>query len=354
MLTRQSLSTAVLSHLGLPYSRSWGDYLRQTASCEELAAAQMEPRHAPERFGTVEAGVYRSSVLQPLNFQFVSDLNLKTIVHLSPEVTLRAVSKFINEKKIKLLHLGLKFWRPSGWSLISEELVKEALEVVLDRRNHPMLIMCTSGVHLTGTVVGCLRRLQQHSFTSIMDELRSFAHPTHTRYANETFIEFFDVDLVSLPQDLPRWFGRATSVSQRKFVLPTRKPRKLAQDGSEANDPDSPESMERLPAYQRHFWDCTGPLAEAWYKDAVKETKTSDLLEPLPLLTPSNLGGEGGQIRTEKTDKRVIQDDEISNSGVNGDGADEDDDDDDEEEDAAIEVEIENDVLVIRFARRAI
>ncbi|GBG32078.1 Tyrosine-protein phosphatase SIW14 [Hondaea fermentalgiana] len=337
----------------------------------------METLHAPERFGTVEAGVYRSSVLQPVNFQFVCGLGLKTIVHLSPEVTLRAVSKFISEQNIKLLHLGLKFWRPSGWSLISEDLVKEALEVVLDERNHPLLIMCTSGVHLTGTVIGCLRRLQQRSFTNIMDELRCFAHPTHTRYANETFIEFFDVDLVSLPGQLPSWFSHASEVSHRKFA-PLARPRRPTSSSiatSTDGDDETYAQPERLPAYQRYFFDLTGPLVEAWYKDALKESKVSEkLLAPLPPREPSKSDADANAIeetlpppsidaepkagltRTEAPSKEVKDKGAAEGGGEGGVDHDEDEeeeDDDDEEEDA-IEVEVENDVLVIRFARRSI
>ena len=37
-----------------------------------------------ERFGIVEPHVYRSCVFHPENFAFISQLKLKTIVHLSP------------------------------------------------------------------------------------------------------------------------------------------------------------------------------------------------------------------------------------------------------------------------------
>lgn len=39
----------------------------------------------PEQFGIVEPGIYRSNTLYPLNFPFITQLNLKTVVQLSPE-----------------------------------------------------------------------------------------------------------------------------------------------------------------------------------------------------------------------------------------------------------------------------
>ena len=78
----------------------------------------------------------------------------------------------INENWLQR-HQGLKVWRPGvTWKPVSEELIKEALEFVLDVRNHPVMIMCSSGIHETGVLVGCLRRLQFRSMTSIIEEVR--------------------------------------------------------------------------------------------------------------------------------------------------------------------------------------
>ncbi|VAI16698.1 unnamed protein product [Triticum turgidum subsp. durum] len=42
---------------------------------------------------------------------------------------------------------------------IPEDRIREALKVILDTRNHPVLIHCKRGKHRTGCVVGCLRKL---------------------------------------------------------------------------------------------------------------------------------------------------------------------------------------------------
>jgi len=79
------------------------------------------------------------------------------------------------------------------------------LQLVLDPVNYPVLVMCTSGIHQTGTFVGCLRKLQRWNFNAIIVEYRAFAG-SKSRYMNEQFIELFDTDLVTLPKSLPAWF----------------------------------------------------------------------------------------------------------------------------------------------------
>eukprot|EP01135_Chromosphaera_perkinsii_P011411 Nk52_evm56s2391 gene=Nk52_evmTU56s2391 len=105
-----------------------------------------------------------------------------------------------------MVHLGYKAWKPdAGWKPVSEELIKEALELVLDVSSHPVMVSCTSGIHQTGTFVGCLRKLQGWNMASIFHEYRMYAG-SKSRYINEQFIELFDLDLVTLPQQLPPFF----------------------------------------------------------------------------------------------------------------------------------------------------
>ena len=43
---------------------------------------------------------------------------------------------------------------------MSEETVLRALDIILERRHYPILMLCAQGTHRTSTVVGCLRKLQ--------------------------------------------------------------------------------------------------------------------------------------------------------------------------------------------------
>ena len=68
-----------------------------------------------------------------------------------------------------------------------------------------MLIHCNKGKHRTGCLVGCIRKLQHWSLTSIFDEYRRSSAPK-SRSMDQQFIELFDASLVKVdPQHLPPW-----------------------------------------------------------------------------------------------------------------------------------------------------
>ncbi|KAJ2785286.1 hypothetical protein H4R18_000610 [Coemansia javaensis] len=160
----------------------------------------------PEAFALVEDGVYRcSGVLTGEQIKYLDTLGLRTVLILSVEGPSRAFSQYMKSKGISRVHLGMTHWQPNlGWKPVSEELIKDALERLLRSDSHPLLIVCSSGVRETGTLVGCLRKLQHWNFNSIVCEYRSFAGGK-AKYTQELFIELFDIDLVTLPPDLPRW-----------------------------------------------------------------------------------------------------------------------------------------------------
>ncbi|KAJ2811978.1 hypothetical protein H4S07_001715 [Coemansia furcata] len=142
----------------------------------------------PEAFALVEEGVYRcSGVLAAEQIKYLDTLGLKTVLIFSVEGPSRAFSQYIKSKGI------------------NEELINEGLECVLKQDCHPLLIVCLSGVRETGTLVGCLRKLQHWNFNSIVYEYRSFAGGKG-KYMHELFTELFDTDLITLPATLPKWF----------------------------------------------------------------------------------------------------------------------------------------------------
>src|SRR5262245_34038895 len=89
----------------------------------------------PSSFGIVESGVYRcSSAIHPFHFPFIQQLGLKTVIRLNQEVPNRVVTTFFEDLKVETLHVGRNAWNWSSWNAVSEELVKDALESVLDSR----------------------------------------------------------------------------------------------------------------------------------------------------------------------------------------------------------------------------
>ena len=68
-----------------------------------------------------------------------------------------------------LVHnLGLAAWEKGAVDTVG--LVKESLELVMQRGNLPALLCCSSGVGHCGLVVGCLRRMQVWCLASIFAE----------------------------------------------------------------------------------------------------------------------------------------------------------------------------------------
>lgn len=168
----------------------------------------------PKHFAIVEPSIFRSSTFTKEHFPFVRQLKLHTIVYLSPEEAPRPLQDFCKEEEHQLTLMSLGNQAPlltgrsgTSWTPLPGEVVKIALETVLDVSRHPLIIVCLSGVHQTGALVGCLRRLQGWSFTSIIEEYRRFSHGIG-RSPTELYIEHFDPDEITVPPSTPSWFIR--------------------------------------------------------------------------------------------------------------------------------------------------
>mmetsp|Transcript_56043 Transcript_56043/g.99794 ORF Transcript_56043/g.99794 Transcript_56043/m.99794 type:complete len:237 (-) Transcript_56043:47-757(-) len=171
----------------------------------------------PARFGCVECNLWRSKTPTVANFPFLKTLRLKTIVCLASELPTRALRTFIDQNDISFLHLACKLWKPEPtWTPFCEELFKEGLEILLDNANYPILVFCSTGVLLTGTLVGLLRKSQSWCLNAILEEYRTYtkqATSDSTSTGSTQFIEDFDMDLISfsLPR-APEWYQHASNL----------------------------------------------------------------------------------------------------------------------------------------------
>lgn len=92
------------------------------------------------------------------------------------------------------------------WDSLNENTIKHALDLIVDKTNYPILICCGMGRHRTGTVIGCLRRLQHWNLNSVSEEYRRFTGSRGGRILVELLIESFNIDLVSINWELaPDW-----------------------------------------------------------------------------------------------------------------------------------------------------
>lgn len=148
----------------------------------------------PANFAMVSPGVYRSGYPKLMNHTFLKSLKLKTLIYLCPENCDDANLQFCRQNSVQILQFGIQ-GNKEPFADIPEPVIRDALQVLLDVRHHPLLIHCNKGKHRTGCLVGCLRKVQRWSLTSIFDEYRRFAG-NKVRILDQQFIELFQTSLV--------------------------------------------------------------------------------------------------------------------------------------------------------------
>ncbi|WWC65783.1 uncharacterized protein I303_108405 [Kwoniella dejecticola CBS 10117] len=145
----------------------------------------------PENFALVSKGVYRSGFPKKRNFGFMQTLRLKTVLTLVLEDYPEANLEWCQSQDIQFMQFGIP-GNKEPFDNIPEDVICSALVAILDVRNHPVLIHCNKGKHRTGCLIGCIRRLQAWSLTSIFDEYRRFSSPK-SRAVDQQFIDLFDL-----------------------------------------------------------------------------------------------------------------------------------------------------------------
>ncbi|KAG0297220.1 hypothetical protein BGZ96_007278 [Linnemannia gamsii] len=172
---------------------------RQRELHYESANAVLVP---PLNFALVAPGVYRSGHPNKHNFPFMKKLGLKVIVQMSEEPYAPDLVGFLEQENIRRIHYKIE-GNKEPFIEIDEEVIRSALVNILDARNHPLLIHCAKGKHRIGCLIGCLRKIQNWSMTSIFDEYRRFAGSKVL--ADQEFIEIFPAKVPYLLEYKPVW-----------------------------------------------------------------------------------------------------------------------------------------------------
>jgi hypothetical protein len=95
---------------------------------------------------------------------------------------------------LQLISLAGSSWRNE--SDLTSEMVIAALGYILDERSYPLVLMCPTGTLQTSVVVGCLRKLQRWTLSSIVEECDCFVLPPAIKVQRRVveFIEEFALE----------------------------------------------------------------------------------------------------------------------------------------------------------------
>ncbi|XP_047328716.1 tyrosine-protein phosphatase DSP5-like [Impatiens glandulifera] len=143
----------------------------------------------PINFSMVEEGIYRSGFPQESNFGFLKNLNLKSIVYLCPEPYPKQNLEFLQSNGVRLFQFGIDGTKEEN---IPGKIITEALKVLIDVRNHPVLVHCKRGKHRTGCLIGCIRKLQNWRLSSVFEEYQDFAG-AKSRATDLNFLKNYDM-----------------------------------------------------------------------------------------------------------------------------------------------------------------
>ena len=123
---------------------------------EYTAQYEQELLMPPENFNMVSPGIYRSSFPKKRNFPYLEKLQLRTVLTLILESYPPVNQKFLILHQIQLFQFGVP-GNKEPFVDIPEPIIAQALTVLLDKRNHPVLVHCNKGKHRTGCLIGFLR-----------------------------------------------------------------------------------------------------------------------------------------------------------------------------------------------------
>lgn len=146
----------------------------------------------PLNFALVAEDVYRSGHPLEVNYPFLTNLGLRTIVYIGDrkESDNEGYKAWANGQNINWIH----FYEKSAKEPFTENdklVIKKTLEIILDSRNLPVLVHSNKGKHRVGVLVGVMRMLVHGwSLATIFDEYIKFAAGKGD--ADLEFIEMFD------------------------------------------------------------------------------------------------------------------------------------------------------------------
>ncbi|KAI5302048.1 hypothetical protein KEM56_001098 [Ascosphaera pollenicola] len=130
----------------------------------------------PANFGEVVRGVYRSSFPQPAHLASLKNLKLKTIITLVDEEWSPELVDFARKNNITSHTITIAPNKTPGVSS-AQSVIDTVLSIILEPKNHPVLIHCNKGRHW--------------NMTAILAEYQKYAAPK-ARLLDKLFIQHYD------------------------------------------------------------------------------------------------------------------------------------------------------------------
>lgn len=155
----------------------------------------------PQKYGMVEPGIHRCIDLQPINLEFISTLGLNSVVWIDREKPTRQIESYLKSNSITLflIHttndLAQEEEDDDSISIVKYKSLR-GLELILDLRNAPVLVVDSSGM-----TIGLLRKLMNWSFSSTVGEFRRMVE--NANYRIEAYLELADVKIIK-HSDIPQ------------------------------------------------------------------------------------------------------------------------------------------------------
>lgn len=157
----------------------------------------------PLNFAVVENGLYRSGHPLPINFGFLKRLNLKTVIYLGDREDQHEYYSWVNLSQLQFHYIHT----PSSTEPFVDhdrQVIVQALLILLDKRNFPILVHSNKGKHRVGVLVGVMRKmLQGWSLSGIFHEYVKFAGGKGE--ADLEYIEIFSQPVQFDPRYKPDW-----------------------------------------------------------------------------------------------------------------------------------------------------
>ncbi|PWN27857.1 hypothetical protein BDZ90DRAFT_232237 [Jaminaea rosea] len=218
-----------------------------TAVVTPLESPHLSPLLPPDNFSMVNTWLYRSSFPKKKHFPFLRTLGLRSVLTLILEEYPDQNTQFLDSEGITFFQFGIP-GNKEPFVQIPDDKIAAALCTMLDRRNHPMLVHCNKGKHRTGCLIGCLRKLQGWSLTTIFDEYRRFSAPK-SRSMDQEFVELFDTGRVwrlmeEGGEDAKRWLPRWRVLREGRRILGV--PEEEGEEGQEAEGVEDDEARQAI------------------------------------------------------------------------------------------------------------